>query len=116
MNSKKYAPQKLYVVGTILLPLKKPRVAVVGTRQPSSFTIKLTEKIVRKPFSRGVVVSGLARGIDTTAHLSTMQSGGKTIAVLGTPLTRFHLPRTKPPAANHERTSHGKLVPVGTQN
>lgn len=93
---KKYAPQTLYVVGTIPLPLRKPRVAVVGTRQPSSFASKLTEKIVRKLVSSGVVVvSGLARGIDTTAHLSTIQSGGKTIAVLGTPLTRFYPPENK---------------------
>lgn len=62
-------------------------VAVVGTRNPSVEGEKRTRHLCRRLVEDGVVVvSGLAKGVDTAAHLSTIESGGKTIAVLGTPL------------------------------
>ena len=63
-------------------------VAVVGTRQPSAEgqarSRSLTKKLVEDGFT---VVSGLARGIDTIVHATALAEGGRTIAVLGTPLT-----------------------------
>lgn len=57
--------------------------AVIGTRNCSSYGVEMTEKIVSDIAKDVVVVSGLARGIDSVAHRSAISSGGKTIAVLG---------------------------------
>lgn len=66
-------------------------VAVVGTRHPTqeglARTRKLVQNLVRDNFT---VVSGLATGIDTKAHTTAMQEGGRTIAVIGTPLSHFY--------------------------
>lgn len=63
-------------------------VAVVGTREPSpegrARARSLTRKLIRDDFT---VVSGLARGIDTIVHTTALAEGGRTIAVLGTPLS-----------------------------
>lgn len=92
----RYVPRSLYVAGKIPLPLKTPTVSVVGTRLPTHEAILYTDKLVRFLVERGVlVVSGLARGIDTAAHYAAIKNGGKTIAVLGTPLTRFYPPENR---------------------
>ncbi|MDJ0274432.1 MAG: DNA-protecting protein DprA [Aigarchaeota archaeon] len=94
----KYAPKRLQVVGEIqeLVPLPVPRVSVVGTRQPTdegiAFARRLVENLVRE---RVIIVSGLARGIDTVAHRTALEKGGRTIAVLGTPLDRFYPPENR---------------------
>ncbi len=60
-------------------------ISVVGTRRPSHYGITIAEKLSGELIIRGgVIVSGMARGIDTHAHLAALQKGGKTIAVLGT--------------------------------
>ena len=57
--------------------------AVVGSRECDELGIQATEKIV-SGFAKGnVVVSGLAKGIDTIAHECAIKNGGRTIAVLG---------------------------------
>lgn len=63
-------------------------VAVVGTRRPSQQAIARTRKLVRKLVDdKFTVVSGLATGIDTVAHRTAIEHGGRTIAVIGTPLS-----------------------------
>lgn len=63
-------------------------VAVVGTRNPSEQSVERTRKLVRCLVEdQFTVVSGLAKGIDTMAHLSAIEAGGRTIAVIGTPLS-----------------------------
>jgi DNA processing protein len=92
----KYAAMRLYVVGRIPIPLPAPRIAVVGTRKPSSEGIELTKRLVEELVKEKViVVSGLARGIDTVAHTTAIERGGRTIAVLGTPLNVFYPPENK---------------------
>lgn len=72
-------------------------VAVVGTRQASESGIRRAARMARLLAEREVtVVSGLARGIDTAAHEAALGSGGRTIAVLGTGITRCY------PAENRE--------------
>ncbi|MBE0645133.1 MAG: DNA-protecting protein DprA [Bacteroidetes bacterium] len=58
--------------------------AVVGTRSPSDYGRQVTEHFCRHFAAEGItVVSGLAMGIDTVAHRSSLSAGGRTIAVLG---------------------------------
>lgn len=92
----RYAPEKIYVSGTLKIPFNAPRVSVVGTRNPSVEGIEFTRRLVRSLVEKGVIiVSGLARGIDTAAHKATIESGGRTVAVLGTPLDRFYPPENR---------------------
>lgn len=94
---RKYAPKELYIAGSMRIPLPEPRVAVIGTRKPSAEGIKAASKITRVLVDHEiVVVSGLARGIDTVAHRTAIEHGGKTIAVLGTPLNKFYPAENKP--------------------
>lgn len=66
-------------------------VAVVGTRDASDAGIRRARRMAAALVERGVtVVSGLAKGIDTAAHTQTLESGGRTIAVLGTGITRCY--------------------------
>ncbi len=94
---RKYAPKMLYVAGSMRIPLPPPRVAVIGTRKPSDEGIATAADITKELVKHKIiVVSGLARGIDTVAHKTAIENGGKTIAVLGTPLNRFYPPENKP--------------------
>ena len=66
-------------------------VAVIGTRKPSKEGLLRTRQIVRELVQNDfTVVSGLAAGIDTMAHRSAIKEGGRTIAVIGTPLSHFY--------------------------
>ena len=88
---KKYAPKELYIAGKLSIPLASPRSAVIGSRKASSEGLKAASDIARTLARRGVIiVSGLAEGIDTSAHKATIEEGGHTIAVLGTPLDRVY--------------------------
>lgn len=66
-------------------------VAVVGTRNPThegrARTRKLVRMLVKDDFT---IVSGLAMGVDTIAHETAIDAGGRTIAVIGTPLSRVY--------------------------
>jgi DNA processing protein len=84
---KRNAPEILFVAGHLSVLQAGPRVSVVGARKASPDGIKRASKLARLLVSRNVtVVSGLAMGIDTAAHESAIRHGGRTIAVLGTPL------------------------------
>ena len=66
-------------------------VSVVGTRNPSIEGIRrarqLTEKLVQRDIT---VVSGLAKGIDTEVHKTAIANGGRTIAIIGTPIHKVY--------------------------
>jgi DNA processing protein len=71
-------------------------VAIVGTRSPSEEGMRRATKITRSFVKEGfTVVSGLAQGIDTVAHRTAIETGGQTIAVLGTPITQYYPPENK---------------------
>lgn len=58
--------------------------AVVGSRKPSIYGLNMTDKISYELAKAGmVIVSGMARGIDSAAHRAAIRAGGKTVAVLG---------------------------------
>lgn len=68
-------------------------VAVVGTRKASREGLARTRKLVKGLVADDfTIVSGLAAGIDTEAHTTALKEGGRTIAVIGTPLS-FSYPR-----------------------
>lgn len=83
-------PMVLFVKGE-RAALSGKAVAVVGTRAPSEYGQILAQKLTRELVQRGlVIVSGLARGIDTLAHQETIAAGGKTIAVLGSGVDQIY--------------------------
>ncbi|NQZ69929.1 MAG: DNA-protecting protein DprA, partial [Lentisphaeria bacterium] len=79
-------PLLLYCKGnlSLLKECKDHSLAVVGSRRTSSYGEKMTENLVRAASMAGwIIISGLARGIDTFAHQQTLKQDGYTIAVLG---------------------------------
>ena len=67
------------------------RVAVIGSRSASEDGLRRAAAVAGVLARLSVVVvSGLARGVDTSAHTAAIQRGGRTIAVLGTPLDRVY--------------------------
>lgn len=77
------SPIMLYCKGDISL-LSSNCLGVVGTRRATRYGKDYGEKFVKEIASQGItIVSGLAEGIDTIAHKSALEVGGKTIAVLG---------------------------------
>ncbi len=83
----KFAPPKLFAAGPMEIPLPRPRVAIIGSRKAFAEGLDAAVRIATTLANKGaVVVSGLAEGIDTAAHRATIEEGGRTIAVLGTPL------------------------------
>lgn len=72
----------LFYQGNLEL-LSRYKLAVVGSRKSSSIGNKSVEVILKQLNNQFVIVSGLARGIDTVAHFSSIKQGGKTIAVIG---------------------------------
>ncbi|MES2204854.1 MAG: DNA-processing protein DprA [Pseudomonadota bacterium] len=76
-------PKELYIAGSIEC-LSMPGLAIVGTRKPTIFAQKITERWAKMLSDAGIViVSGLALGIDGAAHRGALLGAAKTIAVLG---------------------------------
>jgi DNA processing protein len=77
-------PPVLWVLGDVKL-LSRPAIAVVGTRQPTPYGAGMAEMLARDLASRRMVIlSGMARGVDTAAHRGALAAKGKTVAVWGT--------------------------------
>jgi len=97
-------PLVLWVRGEIL-PADALAIGIVGTRRPSTYGRRQAERFARELGRIGVcVVSGLARGIDGTAHAAALDAGGRTIAVLGSGLLRIYPPEHRPLAARIARS------------
>ena len=86
----------------------KPMIGIVGTRNPSEYGKRWTKKLTQALVSHGFgIVSGMAAGIDTVAHHTCLEAGGRTIAVLGTgveqvyPFSNRHL---------HQRLTESGLI------
>lgn len=87
----KNAPDVLYTAGDTALLTEGSRVAIVGSRKATPDGIKRAQAVARALVQQGIiVVSGLAEGIDTVAHRTAIEEGGRTIAVLGTPLSKAY--------------------------
>jgi DNA processing protein len=88
---RKHAPAELFLAGDRSLLRHPGRVCVVGTREAGPAALRRAARLSRILAQHDiVVVSGLAAGVDTAAHRAAMAAGGRTIAVIGTPLDRSY--------------------------
>ena len=95
-TERKYSPKVLYVAGLMKYLGLGPRVSIVGTRNPTPEGRETARKLAASLAREGIVViSGLARGIDTEAHKGAMEISGGTMAGLGTPLDYFYPPENR---------------------
>lgn len=109
-------PLLLFVRGTLAAD-DESSVAIVGTREPSPYGVRMADLFAAEMARAGVVVvSGLARGIDTMAHRAVLRQGGRTIAVIGSGVDVLYPPEN---ASLAERImEHGAVVseyPMGTK-
>lgn len=102
-------PATLFVVGDDSA-LERRAVAIVGTRRASGYGLataaEMADELARAEM---VVVSGLALGIDGAAHRAAVAAGGRTVAVLPSPIDRIYPPRHRTLAREIVR-SGGALV------
>ena len=86
-------PPLMFVAGE-LQPGDARSIAVVGSRQASPAGVQLARTIAGALAEQGyTVASGLAAGIDTAAHTAALANGGRTVAVIGTGLSRSYPPQ-----------------------
>ncbi len=105
------SPKQLYYMGAPLNDLlKRPRVAIVGSRRVSIYGEKVTKDFASKLAEQGVlIISGLALGVDAMAHEAALESGGVCIAVLPSPLDRI-VPANNQRLADEILANGGALV------
>ena len=101
-------PTHLYIKGA--LPANSDTcLAVVGSREASVHGLEMASLMGHDLAAAGaVVVSGLARGIDSAAHRGALEAKGRTVAVLGCGLSRMYPPENK--KLSEEISKHGALV------
>ncbi len=87
-------PTVIYYKGE--MRAEEKAIAVVGTRKITGYGRAVTEEFVKGLVEAGLtIVSGLARGVDSEAHLATIRAGGRTIAVLGGGLKNIYPPENR---------------------
>lgn len=96
-------PPVLWVRGRVDA-LPRPAIALVGSRAATPYGLAMARQLARQLAAAGVtVVSGLARGVDSAAHLAALEVGGRTIGVLGCGLDRVYPPEHRDLARDMER-------------
>lgn len=91
LRDAKHPIELLYYQGWWDLAAHPNSIAIVGTRNPTDSGIRRTQQLVRELVQDGfLIVSGLAKGIDATAHTEAIRRGGLTAAVIGTPLSESY--------------------------
>ena len=109
-------PLCLYVRGT-LEKKDAQALAIVGTRRASHYGSAQADRLAYQASKAGfVVVSGLARGIDTVAHKAALKAEGRTLAVLGGAMDKLYPPENRELA--EEIVAHGALIsefPLGRE-
>ncbi len=87
----KFKPKTIFYEGSMEIPVPCPRVSIIGSRGASEKGLSEAKEISKILIENEVViVSGLAKGIDTVGHKTAIEYGGKTIAVIGTPLNKVY--------------------------
>jgi DNA processing protein len=109
-------PPVLWVRGALVPEEGERAVAVVGSRAATALGTAFARSLARDLAAAGLtVVSGLARGIDTAAHLGALDARGRTVAVLGSGLDRLYPPENA--ALARTIAANGAVVsefPLGT--
>jgi DNA processing protein len=109
-------PPIMYYRGS-LLPVDEWCVAVVGTRRATVYGKQVTEEIVTDLARNKItIVSGLAKGIDTVAHRSALEAGGRSLAVFASGLDIIYPPENT--SLVHGIIEHGAIIseyPLGTR-
>jgi DNA processing protein len=109
-------PLVLYVRGNPEI-LKHPGIAMVGTRRPTPYGSGMAERLACDLAAQGlVIISGLARGVDTASHRGAITGRGKTVAVFGTGVDVIY-PKENSRLAEQILTLGGVLMsefPMGT--
>src|SRR5277367_1700998 len=109
-------PAVLWIRGDVA-QLARAGIAVVGTRQPSPYGAGMAELLSRDLANRRLVIlSGMARGVDTAAHKGAIEAGGKTVAVWGTGIDVIY-PKENKKLAESIVSTGGTIVseyPLGT--
>src|SRR5690349_20714405 len=109
-------PLVLYVRGDAGL-LARPGIAVVGTRHPTPYGTGMAGRLSCDLSGHGlIIISGMARGVDTAAHRGALEGKGKTIAVFGTGVDVIY-PRENQKLSEQIVETGGALIsefPVGT--
>jgi DNA processing protein len=101
-------PPVLYVKGSVV-PEDENAVGMVGTRRVTAYGREMSRRLSAELAAAGItVVSGLARGVDGIAHASALETGGRTIAVLGCGLDSVYPPEHRKLA--EQIAEHGALV------
>lgn len=97
--------------------LSAPGIAVVGTRHPTPYGLGMAERLACDLATRGLIIlSGLARGVDSAAHRGTVNARGQTVGVLGTGVDVVY-PRENKKLAEQMLSLGGALIsefPMGT--
>ena len=90
------APALLYAKGTLPSFQDAVAVAVVGSRRPSTYGVQMANQLAYDLGTAGVIiVSGMARGVDSAAHRGALKAGAKTVAVLGCGVDVVYPPENK---------------------
>jgi DNA processing protein len=102
-------PMVLYVRGNTKA-LAADGIAVIGTRHPTPYGMGMAERLACDLSQRGfVIISGMARGVDTAAHRGAVHAKGKTVAVFGTAVDVYY-PRENGKLAEQILELGGALV------
>jgi DNA processing protein len=114
-----YAPPVLYICGSFTDDDRRYSMGIVGTRKMSTYGRQVTEHFAAE-LARGnmTIVSGLAQGVDTIAHTTALDVGGRTLAVLASGLDQIYPPGNNALARRIVESGQGALIsayPLGVR-
>ncbi len=113
-----YDPPVLFWIKGKVSALSKPGVAIIGTRNTTSYGRKMAEKLSKELGKEGLCIySGLAEGIDSIAHEAALEVKASTVAVLGSGMDNLY-PRSNAELANKIVMNGGAVItefPPGTK-
>ncbi|MDD8017918.1 MAG: DNA-processing protein DprA [Bacteroidota bacterium] len=106
-----YDPPVILFVRGMIKKDDQYSVAIVGTRNPTQYGKLAAEKFAKELSTKGVcIISGLARGVDTIAHTAALQSGGRTVSVIGSSLDHIYPAENKKLVDQIEEQDRGAVV------